>query len=1075
MDPIRSSNCWKDFEQALEPLGTTEKGRAFEELTRLHLLTDPTFSTKIKKIWHHSDVPQKIADELGLQRPEIGVDLVAQDRDDKYWAIQCKFHKDRTKNVTYDELSTFFSISERDKTYPKLSHRLVCTSANGVSHRVDKAHPEKLGYLTAFEFSKLGQDEFDAFRAILDGRRSIPKPYEPRDHQRSALNNCESYFDDPKNTRGKIIHPCGSGKSLTGYWVAQTLNAKTVLIAVPSLALVRQTLGAWTREAVANDLEMDWIAVCSDDDVKNSDDPSMHKVDLGIKVDTDPQFIADFLSKTTKGTKVLITTYQSGGAVSEGVKRSGKIFDLGIYDEAHKTVGQKDKSFAHLLYDENVEVKKRVFMTATERQFKGNSDEYLSMDDPEIYGSIIDELSFKAALEQTPPILSDYKIVTTIVTKSEIEQLINENDFVKADGSDWTVEGDASTFASLIALRKLIKDRNLKHIVSFHSSIKRSIDFQTLNEEATKADNSFGELSTFHVSGKFSTGVRAAEIERFVDAEPSLITNARCLTEGVDIPAIDAVLFADPKQSKIDIVQAAGRALRLFDGKDFGYIIVPVVLDEESSDLSDEAFKQIITVISALGMSDERIIAEFSEIANGERRGRGRIIDFDVPEIVRVKFMDLISNIEIQIWDRLSFGWVKGFERLKAYVAQNANARVPRDYVDDSGFKLGVWVGSRRYECKQGNLGSDRIQQLESVAGWVWHSIEAAFQEGIERLKAYVVQNANARVPKSYIDDAGFKLGQWVSHRRVEYNKGKLGADRIQQLESVVGWVWDPSEAGYQEGFEKLKTYVEQNHNARVPRSYIDDAGFKLGQWVSSRRREYNKGKLGADRIQQLESVVGWVWDPSEAGYQEGFEKLKTYVEQNHNSRVPQSYIDDAGFKLGQWVSSRRREYKKGMLGADRIQQLESAVGWVWDPSEAGFQEGIEKLKTYVEQNHNARVPQSYIDDAGFKLGLWVSNRRKEYKAGKLGADSIQQLESLVGWVWDPIEADFQEGIEKLKTYMEQNYNTRVPQSYIDDAGFKLGQWASNRRKEYKAGKLGADRIQQLESVVGWVWKVGNT
>jgi predicted helicase len=327
------------------------------------------------------------------------VDLIAQVKDGTYWAIQCKFHQDRSKNVSYDELSTFFSITERDKTYSKLSHRLVCTSANGVSHRVDKAHPKKLGYLTSMDFSKLGQNEFDAFRELLDGGQPAPTPYSPRDHQKVALEKVGAFFEENKNTRGKIIHPCGSGKSLTGHWISQALKSENVIIAVPSLALVRQTLGSWTREAVANNLDMDWIAVCSDDDVKNSDDPSMHKVDLGIEVDTDPEVIAEFLSKTTKGTKVLITTYQSGQAVSEGVKKSGVVFDLGVFDEAHKTVGQKDKAFAHLLYDENVKVKKRVFMTATERQFRGNSDEYLSMDDESIYGKIIHELSFKAALE----------------------------------------------------------------------------------------------------------------------------------------------------------------------------------------------------------------------------------------------------------------------------------------------------------------------------------------------------------------------------------------------------------------------------------------------------------------------------------------------------------------------------------------------------------------------------------------------------------------------------------------------------------------------------------------------------
>jgi len=996
---IISSNCWKDFEQALALLEKTEKGRAFEELTRLHLLTDPIFSSKIKQIWHHSDVPQKIVDELGLQRPEIGVDLVAKVTDGSYWAIQCKFHQDRTENVSYKELSTFFSITEREKTYRKLSHRIVCTSANGVSHRVDKAHPEKLGYLTSMEFAKLGKDQFNAFREFLGGGHPTPKPYDPRPHQVIALDNCETFFKDKKNSRGKIIHPCGSGKSLTGYWVSQRLRAKTILIAVPSLALVRQTLGSWTREAVANGIDMDWIAVCSDDDVKNSDDPSMQKVDLGIEVDTDPQVVADFLQKPTKGNKVLITTYQSGHVVSQGLKKVGLTFDLGIYDEAHKTVGQK---FSHLLYDENVKVKNRVFMTATERVFRGNSDEYLSMDDPNIYGTIIDELSFKAALEQDPPILSDYKIVTTIVTKDEIEQLINDNNFVKSDGKGWTVEGDASTFASLIALRKLIKERNLKHVVSFHSSIIRSQEFQNLNAQATKADSSFGTLSTFHVNGKIGTGKRAAELERFVDAEPSLITNARCLTEGVDVPAIDAVLFADPKQSKIDIVQAAGRALRKFDGKKFGYIIVPVVLDESAENPSDDAFKQIITVISSMGMSDERIIEEFKEIVNGRKNGK-RIIDFDVPEIVRVKFAELISNIEIQIWDRLSFGWVKGYEKLKEYVNQNQNARVPDGYTDQSGFKLGSWVSMRRVFYKRGTMDLNRIHELEAVEGWIWDPQEADFQEGLQKLKEYIEVNGDVRVPLKYIDPTEFRLGGWVSNRRRSYKKNTLDRVHIRELEAVEGWVWDPQEVDFQEGLQKLKEYIEVNGNVRVPARYTDPTGFRLGGWVTNCRGSYKKNTLDRVHIRQLEAVEGWVWDPQEADFQEGLQKLKEYIEVHGNVRVHAKYTDPTGFRLGGWVSNRRTSYKSGRMQPNRIRELEAVEGWVWNREEADFQEGLKKLKEYVSTNGHARLPNRKVSDVfeEFPLGTWCANCRRSYKKGTFDVIHVRELEALPGWVWE--------------------------------------------------------------------------
>ena len=655
MDVITSSDSWNEFVSKLSTLGMTEKGNAFEELTRLHFLTDPTLSTKVETMWHHSEIPRKVKDELGLFDRDVGVDFVAQVKDDTYWAIQCKFHQDRTNNVGYTELSTFFSITERHETLSKLSHRLICTSANNVSITTKDAHHGKLGYMTSAEFSQLGKEQFDAFRDLLSGGHPKPMPYSPRTHQKNALDRCGEFFSDETNARGKIIHPCGSGKSLTGYWISQLLKSNTILIAVPSLALVRQTLNSWTRESVANGIEMDWIAVCSDGDVKNSDDPSMHAVDLGIEVDTDPDVIASFLSKSSRGPKILITTYHSGRAVSAGVKKAGAVFDLGIYDEAHKTVGKKDKTFAHLLFDDNVKVKRRVFMTATEREFKGDSNEILSMDDEMVYGVIIDHLSFKEALEQTPPVLSDYKIVTTFVTKSEIKHLLDENEFIKSSGKNWSVESDAATIAALIALRKLLKERDIKHVVSFHNSIIRSKEFMELNVQATKSQESFGDLASFHVSGKDSVGNRAAKLDRFVSVAPSLITNARCLTEGVDVPAIDAVLFADPKQSKIDIIQAAGRALRKFAGKDFGYIIIPVIIDEGDDDLIESSFGQIINVISALGMSDQRIVEEFKSLVSG-RRGSGKIMEMDIPKIAtNIDFQELLSNIEILVWDRLSF------------------------------------------------------------------------------------------------------------------------------------------------------------------------------------------------------------------------------------------------------------------------------------------------------------------------------------------------------------------------------------------------------------------------------------
>lgn len=656
---LKSAN-WTEFVSELEKLGSAPefrklKGEAFEQLTKCYLKTDPLYRSMFENVWHHSEIPINIKDELKLPSPEIGVDLVAQNTDGSYCAIQCKFHQDQTQNVTYDELSTFFSVTERGETYEKIFHRLVCTSANEIAKRVRQLHPEKLGFLCANEFQKLDKIAFDEIHNLIHGDHRTFIPFSPRSHQLTAIEKTNKYFLSGQN-KGKIIHPCGSGKSLTAYWIARDLNVKSILIAVPSLALVKQTLSAWTREAIANQTKMEWIAVCSDQDVSINDDPSYQSHDLGIAVTTDVNAVARFLLHSTAAMKVVITTYQSSEVTSAAVNSINYEFDLGVFDEAHKTAGHKSKKFSHLINDENVPTKKKIFMTATERQFRGDSTDFLSMDDPNIYGEVIDQLSFKKALEQKPQILCDYKVITIAVTKKDIEEVLKSNELTSVSGGNYSFENDASTIAALIALRKLARERKIQHAISFHGSIKRAEQFRDINNQINMRTNSLGTLNAYHVSGKNSTGERHSEINRFLANAPSVIANARCLTEGVDIPAVDAVVFSDPKQSVIDIVQAAGRAMRTHDQKELGYIVIPVILESGQEDTVHDAFRQLITVVAALGINDDRIIEEAKQYVSATEKGAGKILEFvEYAPTAEIDFADLVHGLEIKIWDRLSF------------------------------------------------------------------------------------------------------------------------------------------------------------------------------------------------------------------------------------------------------------------------------------------------------------------------------------------------------------------------------------------------------------------------------------
>ena len=660
---ITSSDNWNSYLENANRLEDTSdlkkiKGNAFELLTILLLINDPVYSLKLKNVWHSSNLPFQVLDLLSLQKPEVGVDIIAEDNEGKFWAIQCKFHQDINVNINYEEVSQFFGVTERLSTYQKLSHRIISTSSIDLSPKIEKIHKDKLGYITYADFSNLDEDDFNNFRLLLKGGTSLIEERNPRGHQKEAISNSYEYFFGENNSRGKLIHPCGAGKSLTGFWIFKELQARNALIAVPSLFLVKQTLKEWAKESTARNETFDWIVICSDEKSNDfSDEPSMRKIDLGIKVDTDKEKIAEFLNNQNSKNKIVITTYQSGHSLIEGIRLANNFsFDFGIFDEAHKTAGDKNKSFAKLLHDENVLVQKRLFMTATERVYKGDSDKIISMDDEEIYGKVIHQLSFKSALEQDPPVLSKYKIVTNRVNKKYIQDLINENKLVRANNKQWSYDADCSTFASLISLRQLVKQENLKHVVSFHSSIPRSKEFKLLNDQLNNFSSEFGTLHTSQISGKDSSGVRTKLLSEFKSFEPSLITNARCLTEGVDIPVIDAVLFADPKNSTVDIVQAAGRAMRRCEGKEYGYIIVPIIVDEdEEGSIHKDSFKQIINVISAMGMNDDRIIAEFQALVFKQTR-ETNICDFDFESVAEsINLKDFYLNIQNKVWDRLSF------------------------------------------------------------------------------------------------------------------------------------------------------------------------------------------------------------------------------------------------------------------------------------------------------------------------------------------------------------------------------------------------------------------------------------
>jgi superfamily II DNA or RNA helicase len=446
-------------------------------------------------------------------------------------------------------------------------------------------------------------------------------------------------------------------------------------VAVPSLNLIKQSLEDWTREfeAIGQKHRPLWKIICSDKSVSSieNDEFVTDVASLGVPT-TDLKDLTKFLKESTKGKKIVFTTYQSSQILAEASRKAKFRFDFAILDEAHKTVGEKSKSFATLLSDRNIQIKKRMFMTATERVLKGKNDDVHSMDDVSVYGDRFYQLTFKAAIQSKPNIISDYKILTIAVSDSQIKELVQKNRLL-SDKKGKINDQEAQSLAAAIALRQATKQYGIKHAISFHKSIKSAEKFTELNQDLNKQKANRINLSSFHISSKKSTGERSKLIEDFKSESLALMTNARCLTEGVNIPAIDCVLFADPKQSVVDIVQAAGRALRVSKGKKFGYIMLPIVVPDKSSIekfTESTPFKQVARIITALSTQDERIVEEFRQYSKGKIISEKRVeITGSIPNGLKLDISRFTSGVQAKFWEKIGRANWRSYSEAHQYIS----------------------------------------------------------------------------------------------------------------------------------------------------------------------------------------------------------------------------------------------------------------------------------------------------------------------------------------------------------------------------------------------------------------------
>ncbi len=642
-----------------------DKGDRFERLMQAYLQTDPTYSNTLKYVWMWNEFPGK--KDFGGK--DTGIDLVALTFEGDYWAIQCKCFAEHGR-INKAEVDSFLSTSSRDFKNDQLqtisfSKRIWVSTTNNWSSNAEETIKNQNPPVTRINLTDLQQApvEWERLQKGITGDLARTDKKTLFKHQEEALTKTHEHFKE--NDRGKLIMACGTGKTFTSLRIAEneTNNSGLVLFLVPSIALLGQTLREWTSDA---NEPIKPICICSDSRItrqrgNNDDDSDFSVVDLAYPASTDvksviKQFKA--IDRTTKkGMTVVFSTYQSIDVIANAQRHllnennNNAIFDLIICDEAHRTTGvtlagNDESAFVKVHDNDFLQANKRIYMTATPRLFSDDSKSkadmndavICSMDDETKYGIEMYRIGFGEAVERG--LLTDYKVLVLTLSENDIPSAVQK---MVANSENEINSDDASKLIGCLnALSKqvlgdngLIKEVDpepMKRAVAFCQNIKISKKItNTFNDTSDVYLDSVEpsqreklvNVSSNHIDGSMNAPQRDELLgwlkSQSADSnECRILTNVRCLSEGVDVPSLDAVLFLSARNSQVDVVQSVGRVMRKSPGKNYGYIIIPVVVPsdvEPSKALDDnDRFRVVWSVLNALRAHDDRFNATINKI-----------------------------------------------------------------------------------------------------------------------------------------------------------------------------------------------------------------------------------------------------------------------------------------------------------------------------------------------------------------------------------------------------------------------------------------------------------------------------
>jgi superfamily II DNA or RNA helicase len=787
--------------------------------------------------------------------------------------------------------------------------------------------------------------------AVSASRRPRPRP-----HQLRALDAVAAVFAGGCE-RAQLRMACGTGKTLIGPWLAQRLEARIVVVFTPSIALVAQTLDEW-RFGLG---PLRALAVCSDPTTAagraeigvGGVDPFGGHHDVAGKVTTEAGVVAGFLDGGAGGElRLVVSTYHSAPVVAAalGLTDRCRSIDLLVADEAHHLAGRTDSRFLPVLRDQSIPARCRLFTTATPMvlgnlaaldpidDLSGAAEQIRCMDDARLFGPVAYTLGVGDAIDAG--MLADYRVVVTTPTTT-----------LKGAAA-----GGPAQRAALGALVDVVERYGLRRILTFHNRVAAAHGFACRVNELGRIGGV--GVRAFAVDGSMPDQQRRARLDELADSDSgqvvTVVASAQCLREGVDVPAVDAVVFADPRTSQVGIVQAIGRALRTHPAKSVGTIVIPLVLDPDGDDqeqLADSAYAHVWRVLRGLRAHDARIGFDIDRARVAV--GRGEAVD-----AADIGWLHVVGDdpgaVVARLLQRTSAAWEHYYgQLLTATEKLGSAARITTDST-----RLGGWITLQRILFRDGVIDPDRARRLEAVPGWRWQA-EAAADERALAVMAQVAAEHGTTADRTRgqsiyagrTDGLARPLAFWVATQLCKYRDGQLADWLRAGLEALPGWTWEPLDPDDTAGFEAYRSFVAWEGHTDIPADQVED-DVAVGDWIRCVRRRKALGSLPPLLEAMILAVAPtgrlgdrrFSWQPSETWWGIGMDAARQYIARTGTlADLPVGHtevVDGHEINLYGWITRTRASYHRGQLAPGFADQAQQLAGWVWRAARGGRRVG---------------------------------------------------------------------------------------------------------------------------------------